>query len=108
MDEKLHHLGITKNYRDIILTTIAAKVYITLLPNNIQPKVEKILRKNQNSFQRNHSITSQILTIGQIIEEIHVKNAEATLLFVDFSKAFDSICRGKMEQILIEKKQHLL
>ena len=28
------------------------------------------------------------------------KNLEATILFVDFSKAFDSIHRGKMEQIL--------
>ena len=29
------------------------------------------------------------------------KNLEATILFVDFSKAFDSIHRGKMEQILL-------
>ena len=29
------------------------------------------------------------------------KNLEATLLSVDFSKAFDSILRGKMEQILL-------
>ena len=29
------------------------------------------------------------------------KNLEATILFVDFTKAFDSIHRGKMEQILL-------
>ena len=29
------------------------------------------------------------------------KNLEETILFVDFSKAFDSIYRGKMEQILL-------
>ena len=29
------------------------------------------------------------------------KNIQATLLFVDFTKAFDSIHRGKMEQILL-------
>ena len=29
------------------------------------------------------------------------KNLEATILFVDFAKAFDSIHRGKMEQILL-------
>ena len=28
------------------------------------------------------------------------KNLEPTILFVDFTKAFDSIHRGKMEQIL--------
>ena len=29
------------------------------------------------------------------------KNLETTILFVNFSKAFDSIHRGKMEQILL-------
>ena len=29
------------------------------------------------------------------------KNLQATLLFVNFTKAFDSIHRGKMEQILL-------
>ena len=29
------------------------------------------------------------------------KSQEATILFVDFTKAFDSIHRGKMEQILL-------
>ena len=44
---------------------------------------------------------SQILTIHQILEGIHAKNLEATQLFVDFFKAFDSIHRGKMEQLLL-------
>ena len=29
------------------------------------------------------------------------KNLQATILFVDFTKAFDSIHKGKMEQILL-------
>ena len=82
-----------------MLTSIAAKIYSALLHNHIEPKIEKILRKNQNSFQRNQSTTSQILTIHRILEGICAKNLEATILFVDFSKAFDSIHRRKMEQI---------
>ena len=39
--------------------------------------------------------------ICQILEGVCAKNLEATLLFVDFSKVFDSIHRGKMEQILL-------
>ena len=45
-------------------------------------------------------MTSQILTIRWILEGVQAKNQQATLLFVDFTKAFDSIHRGKMEQIL--------
>ena len=44
---------------------------------------------------------SQILTIHQILQGVHTKNQQATILFIDFSQAFDSIHRGKMEQILL-------
>ena len=88
-------LRLAKNYRGITLTSIAAKIYNTLLRNCIEPKIENIFRKNQNGFQRNRSTTSRIL------EGVHAKNLEATIFFVDFAKAFDSIHRGKMEQILL-------
>ena len=94
-------LGLVKNYRGITLTSIVAKIYNALLRNRIEPKIDNILRKNQNGFRRNRSTTSQILTIRRILEGVRAKNLQATLLFVDFTKAFDSIHRGKMEQILL-------
>ena len=51
-------------------------------------------------------MTSQILTIRRILEAVRAKNLEATILFVDFSKAFDSIHRGKMEQMLFDYGLH--
>ena len=41
------------------------------------------------------------MTIHRILEGVHAKNLEATILFVNFAKAFDSIHGGKMEQILL-------
>ena len=41
------------------------------------------------------------MTIRRILERVRAKNLEATILFVDFAKAFDSIHRGKIEQILL-------
>ena len=98
---KMGDLGLAKNYRGITLTSIAAKIYKALLRNCIEPKIDNILRKNQNGFRRNRSTTSQILTIRRILEGVRAKNLQATLIFVDFTKAFDSIHRGKMEQILL-------
>ena len=46
-------------------------------------------------------MSSQILTIRRILVGMRAKNLQVTLLFVDFTKAFDSIPRGKMEQILL-------
>ena len=92
---------LAKNYRGITLTFITAKIYNALLRNRIEPKIDNILQKNQNGFRRNRSTTSQILSIRTILEGVRAKNLQATLLFVDFTKAFDSIHRGKMEQILL-------
>ena len=94
-------LGLAKNYGGITLTSIAAKIYKALQRNRIEPKIDNIVRKNQNGSQRNRSTTSQILTIRRILEGVRAKNLQATLLFVDISKAFDSIHRRKMEQILL-------
>ena len=66
-------LGLAKNYRGITLTSIAAKIYNALLRNRIEPKIDNILRKNQNGFRRNTSTTSQILTIRRILEGVRAK-----------------------------------
>ena len=41
------------------------------------------------------------MTIRRILEGVRGKKLQATILFVDVTKAFDSIPRGKMEQILL-------
>ena len=92
-------LRIVKIYCGVTLTFIAAKIYNALLLNCIEPENEKILRIKM-VFQRNPSTTSQILTIHQILG-VCTKNLETTLLFVDFSKAFDSIHKGNVKQILL-------
>ena len=64
MDERLHppfHQEITTNYKGITFTFIAPWVYNVLLLNHIKTEIEKTLRNNQNGFQRNQFITSQIL-----------------------------------------------
>ena len=78
---KKSSLRLTKNYKGTSLTAIVAKIYYALLPNLIQPEVKKILRKNQNGFWRYWSTITQILTIHQIIDRVHVKNLKVTLIY---------------------------
>ena len=57
-------LRIAKNYTYIH----CGQDYNALLCNHIEPKIDNILRKNQNGFWRNRSTTSQILTIREGIQ----------------------------------------
>ena len=77
-----------ENYRVITLTCISAKIYNTMLRNRIQSVIDKLLRPNQNGFWNNRITTGQMLTIRRIIEGVKVKNLEACIIFVDFSKVF--------------------
>ena len=93
-------LSLANNYRGISLMSIAAKIYNKLLLNRLIPVVEPILRKNQNGFRRGRSTLSQILCLRRLIEESNMSKIDLALVFVDFSKAFDSVDRSKMFEIL--------
>ena len=93
-------LGDTGNYRGINLSSVVAKVINKMILNRIQPKIDPFLRRNQNGFRPGRSTVSHILAIRRIIEGVQHKNLKAAIIFVDFKKAFDSVHRGKMFQIL--------
>ena len=76
--------------------SIADKIYNKIILNRLVPSIEPLLRKNQNGFRRE----SQNFCIRRLIEESQACNKDLVLIFVDFSKAFDSVDRDKMFEIL--------
>ena len=105
---KKGNLTLPDNYRGISLTQIAAKVYNRLLLNRLRPVLDQLLRPNQNGFRPLRSTSAQILALRRIVEEVRnhrkeVRNhrKEAVLIFIDFKKAFDSINRDTMFEILL-------
>ena len=98
MKTKLNHsfskkgdLRLANNYRGLSLTPIAAKIYSKLLLRRTRTVLENILRDNQNGFREKGSTRAQIFMLRRIIEGVKQKQLPAVIIFVDFSKAFDSI-----------------
>ena len=108
MDKRMGDFGLAKNYRYITLTSLVAKFYNALQGSRIESKIEKTFSKNQNGCEKKsiHDVTyfDYPSNSGRCTCK---KNLQATTLFVDFSKAFDSIHRGKMEQILLGNPKKL-
>jgi hypothetical protein len=88
------------DYRGISLNSIAAKLYNKMILNRIQPFIDPLLVSTQNGFRKSRSTLYNILTLRRIIEGIKAKNLPLAMVFIDFSKAFDSIHRERMFQIL--------
>ena len=99
--QKKGDLRLATNNRGISLTPSAAKIYNKLLFHRIRPVLENILRDNQNAFREKRSTATQ-----RIIEGVIQKQLPSVIIFLDFSKAFDSIDRPKIEQIL--EAHHIL
>ena len=62
--------------------------------------LENIPRDNENGFREKRLTTAQIFMLRHIIEGVKQKQLPAVIIFTDFSKAFDSIDRSEMEQLL--------
>ena len=77
-----------------------AKVYNKMILNRIRPKLDPLLRPNQNGFRTGRTTTSQILALRRILEGIKEYNLKIVMTFIDFKKAFDMVHRGMMLKIL--------
>ena len=97
---KSGNLGLPENYRGISLTSQVTKLINKMILNRIQPVIDPLLRINQNGFRPGRSTTAHILALRRLIEGVKSRNRQAIILYIDFRKAFDSIHRCKMFEIL--------
>ena len=68
--------------------------YATALKPKLTPYLGRTKMVSREIDPRHHKFC-------WILVGVHAKNLEAAILFVNFTKVFDSIHRGKMEQILL-------
>jgi hypothetical protein len=77
-----------------------------ILSNNLlpwlSPYVNEDFGDHQCGFQRNRSTTDQIFCIRQILEKKWEYSETVHQLFIDFKKAYDSVRREVLYNILIE------
>ncbi|XP_025421560.1 uncharacterized protein LOC112691510 [Sipha flava] len=95
---------ICSNYRGIALLNVTYKILAYCLLDRIQPIAEEIIGDYQGGFKPNRSTTDQIFVIRQTLQKMWEFNKDVYILFVDFKKAYDSIHRASLINILREFK----
>ena len=89
------------NWRGIItLLPVISKIFGRVLIRTIKKGIDNILRKEQAWFRENRSTIDQIFTLRNILEQVNEWNATLYTHFIDFEKAFDSIHRERLWNIM--------
>jgi len=90
------------NYRGISLLPTTYKILSNSLLSRLILYAEEVIGDHQCGFRRNRSTTDHIFCIRQILEKKWEYNEAVHQLFIDFKKAYDSVRREVLYNILIE------
>ena len=85
-----------------VLLPTTYKVLSNILLSRLTPYAEETIGDHQCGFRRNRSTTDHIFCICQILEKKWEYNEAVHHLFIDFKKAYDSVRREVLYNILIE------
>jgi sorting nexin-29 len=90
------------NYRGISLLPTSYKILSNNLLSRLIPYAAEIIGDHKCGFRHNRSTTDQIFYIRQILEKKWEYNGTVYQLFINFKKAYDSVRREVLYNILIE------
>ena len=88
--------------RGLSLLPTTYKILSIILLSSLIPYAEEVIGDHQCGFWRNRSTADHIFYICQIVEKKWEYNEAVHQLFIDFKKAYDSVRREVLYNILIE------
>ena len=88
------------NQRGIAKTCSSAKLFNKVLLSRLKPIIDPQLSQCQSGFCAGRSTTEQVMALRCLIDNCRVTNMTASLVFVNFQKAFDTLHRSSIPVIL--------
>ena len=88
------------NYRGISLLSVVGKVFAGILLQRLKRIADKVYPQSQSGYRGNRSTIDGIFTLRQLMEKTKEQRQNLYIVFVDFTKAFDTVNREFLFKIL--------
>ena len=89
------------NYRGVSLLAIAGKILGRILLNRLTHTIiEPILTESQCGFRANRGTTDMVFSARQLQEKCREQNKDLYMVFIDLTKAFDTVSRPGLWSLL--------
>lgn len=93
--------NVCDNHRGISLLSIAGKILARLILNRVlKHVVDEIYPESQCGFRALRGTIDMIFSLRQVSEKVREKNQELYMVFIDLTKAFDTVNRATLWKIL--------
>ena len=79
------------NYRPISLLNVDLKILSHVLAQRLKPLLPKLINEDQTGYIKNRFIGFNLRQIQDVIDYADSYSVEGAIIFVDFTKAFDSL-----------------
>lgn len=88
------------NYRPITLLNTDYRILAKVLAQRLAPHLHEVIDKSQSAFVPGRHIGNNIMMIQAVADRLKLMNKSAVVAFCDFRKAYDTIDRGFLLQIM--------
>ena len=90
------------NYRGITVTSVLAKLFAMMLEarSSQWAETQKLRAEGQAGFRKDHRTTDNVFIISTLISNARKSKRKLYCCFVDFKKAFDSVPRQSLWEVL--------
>ena len=92
---------ICKNYQGISFLCTIYKVFTTILQKRLMALAKTTIGEYQSGFRTGRSTTDQLFMVKQILNKCWEFDRDVYHLYVAFRKAYDSILRDKLYNIML-------
>ena len=88
------------NYRGVTLLSVPGKAFARVILNRMRPQLLKHQRPEQSGFTPKKSTVDRILALRVLTERYREFDKGLLAAYIDFRKAFDSVCRDALWKLL--------
>ncbi|GKV16405.1 hypothetical protein SLEP1_g27052 [Rubroshorea leprosula] len=90
-----------EEYRPISLIGVMYKILANLLANRLRRVIDKVIREHQMAFLRGRQLVEGAVIANEVIDEAKRKKKKSFVFKVDFEKAYDKVCWGFIEYMML-------
>ena len=92
-----------ENYRPISLTCVSCRIMESFLVNRIRKHLwdKNLISEAQFGFLNNRNTVTQLLEFQQFLINEHTAKKNIDVVYLDISKAFDTVCHRRLKKILL-------